>query len=271
MLRSALALVFLCSACVAPRSDPAREPLPAGRAADVRYVSRLAIATAPAADADRSAAPVDPRAVAAAPRVRVECAQYRVEASTLGSLVAPAGARAFALVAPRDAVQRVLDARVADGSAQRSARPTLLLRDGAPAEIATTRQQAYVEGFTLTRASDGLVGDPCVATTEEGLSFTVVARLGAAATSVDVALTHTELLRPLLESNVRVPSSGVDVVVQVPLALRQELGASAALGPGEVLVLGGILERDGEHDVLVVVDACREDPGAGGSAPRAAP
>lgn len=274
MLRPALALAFLSAGCAAPQPEAApRKSLPVGRAAEVRYVSRLApaVPVAPPAPPKRVFAADLRRDAEDTTRVRVDCAQYRVDASTAASLVAPGGPRAFALVAQRSDVQRVLDARLADGSMQRASRPQFLLREGAKAELSSTHEQAYVEGFTISRVGDGLIGDPCIATTAEGMSFAVVARLDEAATALEIELTHTELLRPLLESDVRIPSSGVDVVVQVPLALRQELAASALLGPGEVLVLGGILERDGEHDVLVVVDARRDESGAGGAVRPSAP
>jgi len=279
---------LLIAGCAAPHPDT-REPLPAGRAVEVHYVSRLAPATArvpgqpgdPAelvaarawgAARDRAVDSDAPAQAVAGPFVRVQCAQYQVDARSLSSLLEPGGPRAFGRVAARADVQRVLDARIADGSVQRSARPSLRVRDGGTASMSTTNQQAFVEGFEITRAGADLIGDPCIATTEEGIALDVRARLGAArSVTVDVAWKHTELLRPLLESSVRLPGSGVDVVVQIPLAVRQELASSVELGPDEVLVLGGLHGQGGAYDVLVVVDAHREEGGAGGSGGRAGP
>ncbi len=278
MLRPSLVLAaLLIASCAAPLRDT-REPLPAGRAVEVHYVSRLgpAAAHAPGQPGTERAAPAaaDDRHAQSAtgPFVRLQCAQYEVDARSLPSLVDQQGARAFARVAPRADVQRVLDARIADGSVHCSARPSLLVRDGGAAALSTTHQQAFVEAFEITRIGADLIGDPCVATTEEGTALELRARLDPS-TSIDVVITlkHTELLRPLHESCVRVPGAGVDVVVQVPLALRQELASSARLAPDEVLVLGGLLGGDGTYDVLVVVDAHREESGAGGTAGRAGP
>src|SRR5689334_17823068 len=105
MLRLALVLASVSAGCAATAPAP-REPLPAGRAAEVRYVSQLAPAVPVAPPvAAKPAAAANPRDAAATPRVRVDCAQYRVDAGALASLVAPGGARAFALVAPRADVQ----------------------------------------------------------------------------------------------------------------------------------------------------------------------
>jgi hypothetical protein len=268
MPRFPLALApLLIAGCAAPLPDT-REPLPAGRAVEFHHVSRLepAEAHAPArasADAAEAPARVDaPVRMAVGPFVRLHCSQYQVDASSLESLVRSSGGRAFACVASRADVQRVLEARIADGSVERSARPSLLVRDGGTASMSITHQQAFVDGFEIARVGADLIGDPRIATTEEGLTLEVRARLDPAPSiGVEVAWKQTQLLRPLLEGNVRVPGSGLDVVVQVPLALRQEISSAAELGPDEVLVLGGILDGDGVHDMLVVVDARREEKG----------
>ncbi len=264
MVRLALALApLLVAGCAAPVPDT-REALPAGRTVDFHHVSRLAPAEArapskPAAAAAQPAARAD---ASAGPFVRLRCDQYQVDSSSLPSLIQPSGARAFARVASRADVQRVLDARIADGSMERSARPSLLVLDGGKASMSVTREQAFVDGFEIARVGAELIGDPRVATTEEGLTLDVGVRVNATTSiGVEVAWKQVQLLRPLLESNVRFPGSGVDVVVQVPLALRQEISSATTLGPDEVLVLGGILDADGEHDVIVVVDARREENG----------
>jgi hypothetical protein len=278
MLRPALVLLpLLISGCAAPALDT-HEPLPAGRAADLRYVSRLAPAVAredvqPSADrAAEPAAELLSAQAADGPYVRIECAQYEVDAGSLPALAAQPGARAFARVAPRADVQRVLDARIVDGSVKRSGRPAILVRDGGRAALSTTSQQSFVEAFEITRAGADLIGDPCIATTVEGSALEVRAKLDAPPSiGVEISLKLTELLRPLHETSVRVPGASVDVTVQVPLALRQELASSALLAPDEVLVLGGLLGNDGTHDLLVVVDARRDEGGGAGRADRAAP
>ncbi len=258
MLRHVLALVpVVFAACAAaPRMPSAM--LPDGRAAEVRYVSRLA----PALSRDESRATstdLETDVRADSDFVRVSCTQYQVEAGGIASLVDMQGARCFARVVSRAQVQRVLDACVADGSIRRSGRPALRVRAGGTALISTMRDHAFVEGFEITRIGDGLVGDPRVATTQEGISLTVRARLNSAPSiAVDVQLQQTELIRPILEKGVRVPGSSTDVVVQLPLALRQELAASVELGADEVLVMGGIRDSDGAHDVFVVIDTQSE-------------
>jgi hypothetical protein len=171
-------------------------------------------------------------------------------------------------VLPRADAQRVLDACVADGSLLRSGQPALRVRDGGAASIATTKDRAFVSGFDIARAGDGIFGDPRVETTQEGTSLAVRARLDAGQDAdarkvvLDVMLEQTELVQPIQEALVRVPGASVDVVVQTPLALRQTLAASAELADDEVLVLGGIPGHDGEHDLFVVVDPRAESSGA---------
>lgn len=254
MSRHLLALVpVLFTACTtAPRLSTAM--LPDGRSAEVRYVSRLSPAL-PRDDSRTTTTNLERGVRADADFVSVNCTQYQVDAGGMASLVDMQDARCFARVASRVEVQRVLDACVADGSVRRSSRPSLRVRDGGTAMVSTTRDHAFVEGFEITRIGDGIIGDPRVATTQEGISLTVRAQLGKAPTiALDVQFEQTELIRPILEKGVRVPGSSADVVVQVPLALRQELAASVNLTQDEVLVLGGIRDLDGLHDVFVVVD-----------------
>lgn len=258
MRRPLLALApLLFAGCAAQRPD-AGEPLPAGRSIEFRHLARIGPAEAHGAQRAAADPPARPAAVDG-PIVRVECTQYLVAAKALPSLVPGETAHAFVRALPRAEVRRVLAARVADGSIRAAARPALLVPDGGSSSLSSTHHEAYVDGFEITRAGAVLLGDPSVATTEEGLRLEVSARIHPApAIGVEIALEHTALLRPLLERNVRLPGSDLDIVVQVPFALRQWLASDAELAPDEVLVLGGLVDADGVHDLLVVVDARRE-------------
>ncbi len=256
----AFPLLALAACATAPKPLPER--LPVGRTVEVRSVSILAPAVARDVD-PRVASKIDAehaadRALDPAVRpdgdfVRLSCTQYQSDAGALAALVDVHGGRSFAVVLLRGDAQRVLDACVAEGSLWRASRPSLRLQGGGTALLATTREHAFVSAFDISRLGDSIVGDPRVATTREGTTLAVRAQIvGASSIALDVTLEQTELVQPVQEVGVRVPGSTVDVVMQIPLSLRQELAASVELATDEVLVLGSI--RDGAHDVFVVVD-----------------
>jgi hypothetical protein len=267
MLRPALVLPLLFAACASTARAP-ETPLENLRDVAVRYRAELApqagevprpgVPGEPAGiDAARADAPAD------APTIELTCRLVRFERRLERELFPDVEAPAFGRVVPRAAAQAAEARWRREGRVDLLTAPVLGLRDGGNGSLSVSSQTAFVRGFDLVLAGASMIGDPNVAVAKEGFLLEGRARLAANGTRValELALCNTELVRPFTERVVHLPGTKTPVALQIPIGFEQELAADAELGADEVLVLGGLVDREG-RPYLAFVEGRATKPAA---------
>lgn len=261
---SVLALLAFTSCAAIARAPYA--PLATERAIAVRFHAELAPGPARTTEPSNSGPSVVDRAPlaeepAAAPEITMRCRFLRLDARAETELLG--ARRPDGRVLVRAAFDAAVERCRVEGECELITRPTLRVGNGQRGWIAVTSQTAFVRSFGLEAAGDALLGDPEVATTEEGLRLSALPRLANGGGAVELALElhASQLAGPIRDLTARLPGTTTDVVLQVPIAFEQALDASATLAPGEVLVLRGLVDEHG-RPILACIECERTAPEA---------
>lgn len=262
------AVVILCASCASSRER--FEPLKARRDVPVTFTATLAPRAGetnrhtpdPAAAAPH-ALQVPPRVDA--PAIEVTCRLVRIQTQALSEILPEERRSAYGLVMSKHDVEALAPALHAAECVEMISSPQLLLGENKKGELRIASQQSFVRGFGLQLVAGNLIGDPDIATVSEGFTLRVTGKPGATANDVELelAIDDTELMKPLRESSVALPGTRESVTVQMPITFEQHLGANSTLAPDEMLILGGLIDREGQPFLACVTSRRVPAGGAG--------
>lgn len=253
------------------------EPLKARRDVPVTFAATLAPRVGETIEHAPSHAVAAPHALQAGPKseqpaIEVTCRLVRIQTQALHEILPDEKRSAFGLVMSKHDVEALAPALHAADCVEMISSPQLVLGENKNGELRIASQQSFVRGFGLQLVAGNLIGDPDIAVVSAGFMLHVRGKNGASAETVELELTidDTELMKPLRESSVALPGTRESVTVQMPITFEQHLGASSTLAPDEMLILGGLIDREGQP-FLACVTSRRVQVGGAGSASAAAP
>jgi hypothetical protein len=135
---------------------------------------------------------------------------------------------------------------------ERVTAPRLSVFDGQHSHFAVSDERAYVSRFDVAGDGATMVADPVVDTLRQGLSFDLCASVvDRDALELELEWRICELDEDLPEISHKLPFGDTPVVVQVPLAMNQQLTTHARLRAGERMVLS-CRGADGQQRIAVV-------------------
>jgi len=122
--------------------------------------------------------------------------------------------------------------------------PRLSLYHGQRGNLTTSNQVAYIDSFKLEVSGDGevFIADPVIGVARDGISMDLVIgdREAGEAIPVDLVLHTSELQKPMIETEGRLPGTATPVTVQLPLFATQRLHVAADLSAEQALVIGAV-------------------------------
>lgn len=171
--------------------------------------------------------------------LQVDC--LSLDYDVVGELTgwSPAHGRAF--TTGSDQVARLLETSESVHGVARIASPMLVLLEDQRGHVAVVNQTAYVSGFEVLVQDAVSIADPQVDVFNDGLLVEVRGRLTEddERVALDVAVTMSDLRKPIPEFQTELFGHGAPVTIQQPVASSQHLETSLELAEGETLVLIG--------------------------------
>ncbi len=268
------AVLIVCASCASSRER--FEPLKVRRDVPVTFTATLAPRAGETIERSDAHAVATPHALQAphvdAPAIEVTCRLVRIETQALSEIMPEERRSAYGLVMSKLDVEALAPKLHAADCVEMISSPQLVLGENKNGELRIASQQSFVRGFGLQLVAGNLIGDPDIATVSEGFTLRVTGKPGANPNDVELelAIDDTELMKPLCESSVALPGTRESVTMQMPITFEQHLCASSTLAADEMLILGGLIDREGQP-FLACVTSRRVQVGGAGSASAAAP
>ena len=256
----AAALPFLITACASTPPTPLHA-LDTIRDLPVNYHARLEPRMSAVRTPDEAAPAELPTAPSPAAVLEVHCQIARIDRDTLRALVPGSTSGVFARVVARDAFEGARETLTRRNTFALLGCPALSVRDGQTASIMVLDQRAYVRGFSITNVGQSLIADPEIDVAQAGYSMKATPKLSADGARVDIDITWavSTMRAPFAETAASLPGTDTRVTLQIPIVFEQSLVTKGSLAPGEVLLLGGLVDEDG-RDCIACVRAASAVP-----------